>query len=207
VRLLDLFCGAGGAAMGYYRAGFKKITGIDNRPQPRYPFKFIQADALEYLEEHGKEYDVIHASPPCQAYSIMQNIHKNKHKHPDYIKELRILLEKTKKLFVIENVPGAPLKNPILLCGSMFGLKIIRHRLFECHPSIDELRPPCNHIEMYDPYHGGEKARREKEKLALAMGITHFMTRPEVREAIPPAYTEWIGRRIMEVQGDRTEML
>ena len=131
MKLLDLFCGAGGAAMGYYRAGFDDITGVDNKPMPRYPFRFIQADALEYLAEHGHEYDVIHASPPCQRYTRAQNASKNSGAHPDLIEPIRNLLMLTKKLYVIENVIGAPLIDPKVLCGLSFGLRVRRHRLFE----------------------------------------------------------------------------
>ena len=131
MKLLDLFCGAGGAAMGYHRAGFDDITGVDIKPMPRYPFKFIQGDALEYLAAHGAEYDVIHASPPCQAYSIMQHANHMRKDHPDLVDSVRDALKQTGKPWIIENVPGAPLIDPILLCGLSFGLRVIRHRLFE----------------------------------------------------------------------------
>jgi len=194
-RVLDLFCGAGGAAMGYHRAGFDDITGIDIKPQPHYPFKFIQADALEYLAEHGSEYDFIHASPPCQHYSSMQHILKNKHKWPDLIDPTRQLLVASGKPYVIENVEGAPLNISVMLCGSMFGLGMIRHRIFETSFNSFALLPSCNHHKgMYDPWHYGTD---QLVKMSEGMGIDWFMTRDEVREAIPPAYTEWIGRRMM----------
>lgn len=196
MRLLDLFCGAGGAAMGYYRAGFREIVGIDNKPQKNYPFNFIQADALEYLTEHGKEYDAIHASPPCQHYSNMQNIHKNKHKHPALIEPTRELLLDTSKPFVIENVVGAPLRVDLFLCGSMFNLGIIRHRIFESSVHLPMLMPTCHHENMYDAYH---YPVNERESLCKAMKIDWFMTRPEVREAVPPAYTEFIGSYLIEM--------
>lgn len=129
--LLDLCCGAGGAAMGYSRAGFDRIVGVDINPQPRYPFEFIQGDGLEYLAEHGHEFDSIHVSPPCQGYSIMRNLPWLKDKeYPLLIDPFRELLEATGKLWVIENVMGAHLPAG-WLCGTMFGLPFYRHRLFE----------------------------------------------------------------------------
>jgi DNA (cytosine-5)-methyltransferase 1 len=132
--LLDTFCKAGGAGMGYHLAGFD-VVGVDIEPQPNYPFPFIQADAIPYIEEHGHEYDAIHASPPCQAYCAMK--HLTTKAHPDLVDATRAALIKTGKPYVIENVPGAPLINPIILCGTMFGLEtscgaqLRRHRLFE----------------------------------------------------------------------------
>jgi hypothetical protein len=190
MKLLDLFCGAGGAAMGYHRAGFE-IVGVDIKPQPHYPFEFHQADAMTYSLDG---YDVIHASPPCQGYSIIMNMKRSK-SQPKLIDPLQELLLRNGKPFVIENVEGAPLKNPILLCGSYFGLGMIRHRIFEVNPSIFSLFPSCNHKDVYDPWHFGTKQR---EKMSCGMGIDWFMTRSEAREAIPPAYTEWIGKRLME---------
>lgn len=130
-RLLDLFCGAGGCAKGYQRAGFH-VTGVDIKPQPRYcGDEFHQADALEYLAAHGREFDAIHASPPCQRYTMAQNAAKNADAHPDLVDPVRDLLLSTRKPWIIENVVGAPLKNPAVLCGLSFGLKVRRHRLFE----------------------------------------------------------------------------
>lgn len=194
MRLLDPFCGAGGASMGYHKAGFD-VIGLDIKPQPNYPFEFHQADALEYPLDG---FDVIHASPPCQRYSAMTHIHKNSHKHPDLIGPIRERLNKAGIPFVIENVIGSCLKDPMLLCGTMFGLRIPKHRLFESNLPIWTLTMSCNHRDVYDPYHGGEMARGERQKLAGVIGITWFMTRPEVREAIPPVYTEFIGKRIMD---------
>lgn len=216
LKLLDLFCGAGGAAMGYYRAGFKDITGIDNRPMPRYPFKFIQADALEYLEKHGHEYDVIHASPPCQAYARIGCVHNVRKNHADLVGQTREFLLKIGKPWVIENVPDSKLPNAITLCGSMFKLgsvgaldgvyrQLRRHRLFQIDPPLLMI-PDCQHkgepIGVYGRggpqratrnrgYMGGTRERIE------AMGID-WMTRDELSQAIPPAYTEYIGKRILE---------
>ena len=135
MKLLDLYCGAGGAGYGYRLAGFH-VTGIDHRPQPRYAGDiFLQADALEYLTEHGQEYDCIHASPPCQPYSALK--HFARPGHPALIESTRIALQAIEKPYVIENVVGAPLRWPLMLCGTMFGLSTLggaqlrRHRLFE----------------------------------------------------------------------------
>jgi hypothetical protein len=200
MRLLDLFCGAGGAAMGYYRAGFKDITGIDNRPMPRYPFKFIQADALEYLEKHGHEYDVIHASPPCKCFTktgwaIYFNYTRN---HLDCLTPTRKLLLNTRSIWIIENVPGAPMRGDFMLCGSQFGLNLRRHRLFELSLSLFDLLPPCRHIKGVASPHGKARKAGELATWGPAMGID-WMDEAGLSQAIPPAYTEWIGRRIMEV--------
>ena len=198
-RLLDLFSGAGGAAVGYNRAGFE-VVGVDIDLQPNYPLEFHQADALEYLEEHGNKFDVIHASPPCQKFSFMQNMHKNTEEHPDFIEPTRVLLEEIGKPYIIENVPGAPIRVDLMLCGTMFGLRVIKHRHFESNVPMPLLTPVCNHTDVYDRFHGGEQARGEREKFSKVQGIDWFMTRYEVRQAIPPAYTEFIGRAIMEVE-------
>lgn len=191
-KLLDLFCCAGGAGMGYSRAGFD-VTGIDINPQPHYPFNFVQADALEYLSRCGDMYDVIHASPPCQRYSEIQKIVKTKEKWPDLLDPTRQALIKTGKPWVIENVEGAPMAVDLLLCGSMFGLGMIRHRIFESNFLPFVLVPPCHHEDMYDPWHYGTNQRVE---MSSGMGIDWFMTREEVREAVPPAYTEFIGMQL-----------
>jgi len=196
-KLLDLFCGVGGASMGYYRAGFE-VEGVDIKPQPHYPFKFYQADALEFPLEG---YAAYHASPPCQYYSMMQNIHKNKNKHPDLIPPVREILLKIQKPFVIENVYGSPLKGHLMLCGTMFGLKIRKHRYFETNFPMPLFAPRvCNHKQVYDHYHGGEEQRGEKEKLAEILDIDWMVGnyRSEIRQAIPPAYTEYIGKYLME---------
>ena len=208
-RLLDLFCGAGGAAVGYHRAGFTEIVGVDHKPMPRYPFEFVQADALEYLREHGQEFDVIHASPPCQAYSRSRNNGAAK-PCPMLVPDVRACLQQTGRPWVIENVEGAPLHFPVLICGAYFGLGIAgydlpRHRLFESSHLI--MVPPCQHrrgrtIGIY----GGGTNQAHRQKLGRnireaekrsAMGID-WMTRKELTQAIPPAYTEWIGRRLLE---------
>ena len=200
-RLLDTFCGAGGCSMGYYRAGFD-VMGVDIEPQPHYPFSFVQADAIEYIKEHGHKFDVIHASPPCQHYSGMQHIWKNTETHPDLIAETRKALQATGKPYVIENVAGAPLKARFMLCGTMFGLRIVRHRYFECPTLPFVLMPPCDHRDVYDPWHG---PGRTADKFRAAMGIDWAPMgggankNGSIDEAIPPAYTEWIGRQIIDI--------
>lgn len=207
MRLLDLFCGAGGAAMGYHRAGFNEIVGVDIKPQKRYPFEFVLGDALEYLSEHGQEFDVIHASPPCQAYSVTRSLHHNS--YPMLIEETREALIATGKPYIIENVPGAPLIDPLVLCGTMFGLRVIRHRLFECNPQITFAPAMCEHDGRVSrrgeisSYATGEFITVAGHNFIAddgrdAMGID-WMTCKELAQAIPPAYTEWIGRQLLEM--------
>ena len=210
MRLLDLFCGAGGAAMGYHRAGFADIVGVDIKPQKRYPFEFVQGDALEYVAEHGHEFDMIHASPPCQRYSVTRSIHGNGDSHPDLVLATRAALQATGKPWVIENVPGAPLINPLILCGTMFPvLRVYRHRLFECNPPIYFAPGQCNHAFTMPPskgmYHTLDKYEFitcvghnfQAESGRVAMDID-WMTRDELAQAIPPAYTEYIGGQMLK---------
>jgi DNA (cytosine-5)-methyltransferase 1 len=206
VKLLDLFCGAGGAAVGYHRAGFTEILGVDHLPQPRYPFAFEKADALEFLAgvQLG-DYDLIHASPPCQAYSVTRHAAKNEGAHAALVPAVRSALRRIGTPFVIENVVGAPLISPALLCGLSLGLRVRRHRWFECPYLL--LAPPCSgHDQEYFVIYGHEvRSRRtgaaagRKNALAAgrqAMGID-WMTRAELSQAIPPAYTEWIGAQLL----------
>ncbi len=131
---LDLFCGAGGASKGLLNAGFRKVYGIDIKEQPEYPFDYAILDALKIDKELLKQYDFIWASPPCQAYSWGTVKWRNQgKKYPDLIGKTRKLLLKTGKPFVIENVIGSPLRRDLMLCGEMFNLRVIRHRIFECH--------------------------------------------------------------------------
>ena len=206
LKLLDLFCGAGGAAMGYYRAGFE-VVGIDIMPQKNYPFEFHQADATTYPLDG---FDVIHASPPCQAYCALRHLMPEKI-YPDLIKAVRDWIFQGSAIYIIENVPKSPLINPIQLCGSSFGLKVRRHRLFESNVYLETL--PCDHKKQGRPIdvsgtggrrinrrpddHGGNtnKPRNIKEARG-AMGID-WMTRYELSQAIPPAYTEYIGKQII----------
>jgi DNA (cytosine-5)-methyltransferase 1 len=210
-RLLDLFCCAGGAGMGYYRAGFD-VVGVDIAPQPRYPFAFVQGDALEYVAKHGHEYDAIHASPPCQKFTALGRLHaRNGYhaRHVDLIAETRRLLRQLGKPYVIENVPDAPLENPFMLCGSMFGLRVYRHRIFET--SWFQLAP--QHIPHDDVTPNAGRGKSPKGFVTVsgsggvqgvpygylcdAMGID-WMRKPELSQAIPPAYTEYIGAYLLQ---------
>lgn len=208
MRVLDLFCGAGGAGAGYARSwGQADVTGVDLAPQPRYPHRFVQADALAVLAsvEPG-EYTLIHASPPCQRYSPMTARWGRQDQHPDLIAEVRSHLQRIGGLWVIENVPGAPLLDPVTLCGSMFGLGdsegrgLRRHRLFEA--SFPITAPgPCRHVgQPVGVYgHPGGSSRRDGIRFASvaswreAMGID-WMTPREMALAIPPAYTSYIAQ-------------
>lgn len=204
MKILDLFCGAGGAGMGYHRAGFT-VTGVDIAPQPRYPFAFIQGDALQYVCEHWQQYDAIHASPPCQRFSSMTKTAGTQNSHPDLIAPARVLLRFIGLPYVIENVAGAPLHNALMLCGTMFGLDVIRHRYFEMsHPIY--FTPPCQHlkpvvrhgrpVDLQTHYHGVTGHFSGVPEARQAMGID-WMTQGELAESIPPAYTEFIGKQLM----------
>jgi DNA (cytosine-5)-methyltransferase 1 len=199
-RLLDLFCGAGGASMGYHRAGFE-VVGVDIKPQPRYPFEFVQMDALEargrLSGDRWLDFDAIHASPPCQAFSNATVIHGKPHR--DFLTPTRNLLTQTEIPWVIENVPGAPMTAHLLLCGSMFGeRRLKRHRCFEFSNPPSVLLPPCDHArEIVSVFgHGGHIYHRIDEWCSV-MGID-WMTRAELAQAIPPVYTEYIGKRLLE---------
>ncbi len=208
-RLLDLFCGAGGAAIGYHRAGFE-VVGVDIEPQPHYPFEFIQDDWLSAVGGLGLDgFDAVHASPPCQAYSVMKTLH-NAREHPDLVAPVRDVLASSGKPYVIENVPGSPVRATLVLCGSMFGLRskrgyLRRHRLFEVGNGPLILTPPCTHqgvaIGVYG--HGsagllGQRMRTANRDEARELMGTPDMTRDGMSQAIPPAYTEFIGVRLLE---------
>lgn len=214
-RLLDLFCGAGGCTAGYQRAGFY-VVGIDQAPQPNYcGDEFIQADAIKWLSE-GLLYELterdlgfvaIHASPPCQAFSLA-SLHRgkaNQARHPDLVEPTRELLKETGLPFVIENVIGAPVRPDLTLCGEMFGLTLHRHRIFELEGffamapphSRHRLRGALNNCHVEDGYTRmvvGNYA--DHDSASEAMGID-WMDRKELRLAIPPAYTEFIGEALM----------
>ena len=218
-RLLDLFCGAGGAAVGYHRAGFD-VVGVDSRPQPRYPFEFFQADALEFVAAHGQEFDAIHASPPCQRFSRAVFTRDFKDRHQDLLGPVRQLMPAGTP-WVIENVDGAPMRAPaIRLCGLMFGLKVFRHRWFEssvlllspCHSphtgkkiGKDGMSCVCGHgggvsrrMRKQITAHHGHGGQQSKADWEAAMGID-WMTRDELSQAIPPAYTEYVGKQLLAV--------
>ena len=199
-RLLDLFCCAGGAATGYHKAGFD-VVGVDICPQKNYPFEFRQGDALEFIAVHGHEFDAVHASPPCQAYSETRKIQSNE--HPELIPPTRAALKRLGLPWVIENVPGSPLINPVELCGSMFGLRTYRHRLFETSfpvtvpehpqhisPQAKMGRPPKDgeFIHVVGNFSGVGYARKAME--------IDWMNRNEMAQAIPPAYTEYLGLQL-----------
>ena len=196
-RLIDLYCCAGGASMGYALAGFD-VVGVDIDPQPHYPFPFIRADVTAMDPRFIATFDAAAASPPCQRYSNAQRLMGNE--HPDLVEPTRALLKKAGVPYAIENVVGAPLINPVELCGAMFGLKVYRHRLFECsfpvdvpdHPQhVAPLRKtgrkpgPGDFMHVVGNFSGVAQAKE-------AMGID-WMVRDELREAIPPAYTKHIG--------------
>jgi DNA (cytosine-5)-methyltransferase 1 len=203
--LLDLFCGAGGCAKGYQQAGFY-VVGVDINPQPRYAGdEFYQADALEFVAQRGREFDVIHASPPCQAFSLATCYHGNQEEHADLITPTREMLDATGRPYVVENVPGAPVRRDLLLCGEMFGLQLHRHRLFETgewlafslqHPRhrLRSAAHNCHVAEGHTRLVAGHFA--DLASASQAMGID-WMTRAELSQAIPPAYTEFIGRQLL----------
>lgn len=226
-RILDLFCGAGGAGMGYFQAGFD-VVGVDIKPQPRYPFPFIQMDCLALDQRFIRSFDAIHASPPCQAHTSMKTMHNAKD-HLDLVPETRALLIASGLEYVIENVVGAPLLNPTTLCGTMFGLgvedaELRRHRLFES--SFPMMAPQCQHgsrdtIGVYGGHirnrrrartigvygEGGRDSPRKFDKGVPdfsveqgreAMGID-WMTVAELCQAIPPAFTHFIGSHLLPV--------
>jgi len=242
-RLLDLFSGAGGAAMGYHRAGFE-VVGVDHKPQPHYPFEFIHADAMEFIDSllRGPNYtfyqqtqngvvcwkleyfNAIHASPPCQGYSEATPM-SHRSKTPRLIPMVRDLLQAVSIPYIIENVGGArhDLVLPVMLCGTQFDLPIYRHRYFEIKPQIFTLLPPCQHrrepITVHIGSHtrktwipvicsnggdgrnnGGRPNPRPRERVDVvrwAMGID-WMVGKELTEAIPPAYTEFIGKQLLK---------
>jgi len=195
MRILDLFCGAGGASMGYHLAGFE-VVGVDIKPQPRYPFEFHQADALGYPLDG---FDAYHASPPCQAYSVCTGpAHQGK--HPRMIGPVRERLIKTGRPYVIENVEGArkELITPVMLCGSMFDLPIRRRRYFEIYPPALLLVPSGHYT--HDPVYitGCKRVKDGLRKDPLAVTKRHaletpWMTVRNMDEAIPPAYTRFLG--------------
>ena len=200
--------------MGYHRAGFD-VVGVDIKPQPHYPFEFWQADALDWLavREVRDDFDAIHASPPCQHYSDLAKRNGNAGDWPDLIPEVRRLLMATGLPWVIENVEGAPLRDPIRLCGTQFsGLRVLRHRLFETnwgavfrfahgrHPLVyttDKRKAHYGRLDEWKAFvsvNGGGNCSVAAAR--DAMGID-WMTKAELNEAIPPAYTKWIGKQLM----------
>ena len=209
-RLLDLFCGAGGAAMGYHRAGFE-VVGVDIKPQPHYPFEFHQADAMTYPLDG---FDAIHASPPCQHYSNGAKANRSVDRHPDLYAPTRDRLAAASVPYVIENIIGAPYSHGFVLCGSMFGMRVQRHRNFETSWMI--LMPfRCDHsgerpitiVGSGSRVKGGIKDYEHSRHADVSMW-PELMDMPwaagtEISLAIPPAYTEWIGRQLIGLVGER----
>lgn len=218
IRVLDLFCGAGGCSVGYHRgftaAGFDvEIVGVDHRPQPNYPYAFVQADAMTFPLDG---FDLIHASPPCQAYTAYRRT-GNVSAYPDVVAATRERLASAGSAWIIENVPGAPLDEPVLICGSMFDppMNIRRHRLFESNVPLAPPAWPCRHkLVAPDRFPGGRSKQRTGSSRGLvratieigswdvpvdaqreAMGID-WMTLDELSEAIPPEYTRFLAEQI-----------
>lgn len=210
-RLLDLFSCAGGAGVGYARAGFD-VVGIDLHPQPHYPLPFIRSDAMNVNRDFIATFDAIHASPPCQSYSDLAKRNRNAHEWPRLIEPVRAMLAASGLPYVIENVEGAPLIHPVVLCGTMFpGLRVLRHRLFETNFPLTApphgKHPKCHTLDKRKAHYGKTDDMRDFVSVngggncsvaaaRDAMGID-WMTKDELNEAIPPAYTEFIGRHLL----------
>lgn len=211
MRLLDLFCGAGGAAAGYAAAGFE-VVGVDWEHHPTFPYQQVTADALAVLDDldYLATFDVVHASPPCQAYSDLAARWRG-NTYPDLVALVRDKLRAADTVYVIENVEGAPLRDPVTLCGSMFGLAAVgpdgvrrqlrRHRLFESNVVLTA-PGPCTHwgdiIGVYGHGGGGQQARGYKatrSEAVAALGI-HWMRIEDLAQAIPPAYTQHLGKQL-----------
>lgn len=210
-RLLDLFCCAGGAGTGYNQAGFD-VVGVDITHHKSYPFEFIKADALSLDIDFIKSFDAVHASPPCQSYSDLAKRNANADKWPRLVEPVRDLLLSSGLPYIIENVEGAPLKDAIVLCGTMFpGLRVLRHRLFEVnfpvcvpkhgkHPKVHTFDRRKSHFGKTDEWvdfvqvTGGGNCTLAAARDAMGIG---WMTKGEINEAIPPAYTKFIGEELI----------
>ena len=220
MKMIDLFCGAGGCSMGYYNAGFDEIIGVDIVDRPNYPFKFVKMDALEYLRTADlSDVSFLHASPPCQNYSKLKylsgNVEKWEEEHVDLVAPTRELLIKTGLPYVIENVEGSPLINPIKLYGSQFeNMYTQRPRLFE---SNIHLRKPDTPFVKHKTLKLGQGIAEDgyitvagtrppkgmnlvqtKLYYGFALGGIDWMSLEELTQAIPPCYTEFIGKQIIE---------
>jgi DNA (cytosine-5)-methyltransferase 1 len=211
-RLLDAFCCQGGASRGYADAGFD-VVGVDLDPQPRYPYTFVQDDAVAFIREHGHEFDVIHASPPCQSYLNLTRANEamgRNPQHADLIEATREALSATGKPWVIENVPNAPLIDPVRLCGTSFALPLRRHRHFESNLPITGL--PCEHKRFTTPRYWTSWRPNGEHRLSTVVqvygnagGVEHWpaalgvdwMDRRGMAECLPPAYTQHVGAQII----------
>ena len=203
-RLLDLYCCQGGAAMGYHRAGFE-VVGVDLAPQPRYPFEFHQGDALDYLAAHWRDFDAVHASTPCHDHSVLANA-TGRDGTGHLLADTRAALSALPLPWVIENVPGAPMRADFKLCGCLFNLPgLRRERWFETSWHGFELRAPCHHTGPTVTVAGHGALPHEYRRgwapthadRCAAMGID-WMTRDGLAQAIPPAYTELIGTHLLD---------
>lgn len=208
-RILDLFCGAGGASVGYERAGFE-VVGVDINRQPNYPFEFHQAGAIDFmrdvLHERTEWFDAVHASPPCQGYSAMSSCRPGlSDKYPKLIEPLRDLLIQSGLPYVIENVVGAPLNDPVMLCGRMFGYELYRHRLFETNWPLPQPEHKLSSHMMPASKAGHWKPGTVMSVAGHVAPIAHarkimdidWMTRDELGEAIPPYFTEYVGSQLI----------
>jgi site-specific DNA-cytosine methylase len=209
-RLLDAFCGAGGAGMGYHRAGFD-VVGVDHLLQPNYPFPFLRADALDFFTRYGHRFDAVHTSPPCQFSSALTKGTNKGREYVDLIPSTRKALETLDVPWVIENVQGSELRRDLTLCGEMFGLQVIRHRYFELGNWTTEKPEHVKHrgrvagmrhgqwfTGPYFAVYGEGGGKGTVKQWQQAMGIDWTDVRVEIAEAIPPAYTEWIGTQLIE---------
>lgn len=208
VRLLDLYCGAGGAGMGYRQAGWE-ITGVDIAPQPDYPGEFIRGDALEYLRDSGRHFCVVHASPPCQSSTALTKGTNRGREYLNLIPATRAALAGLDVPTIIENVQGSDLRRDLVLCGEQFGLGVIRHRYFELgrfqpvqplHKKHRGRVKGWRHGRYYDgPYfavHGDGGGKGTVAEWQEAMGIAWTANRKSIAEAIPPAYTRYIAHTL-----------
>jgi len=215
--LLDTFSGGGGCSVGYNRAGFD-VVGIDREPHPDYPFPMIVGDAMEYLTnlDFLAQFDVVHASPPCPRYSVATPA-ETRDSHPDLVGPVREALKAWDGTYVIENVPGAPLDHPVMLCGSAFGLRVRRHRLFESNAFL--MSPGCfhdgrpvvgvygDHADQRQHFRPDGTARGTKATSVAdaqdALGIDWMTRWEDLADSIPPAMTEHIGSQILDQLQER----
>lgn len=205
-----MFCGAGGAAVGYARAGFE-VVGVDIAPQPNYPFTFHTGDALLFLTRHWRDFDAVHASPPCQASTALtRGTNRGKYLHVNLIPAVQEVFDKIPTPSVIENVPGSKLRRDLVLCGEMFGLPIIRHRYFEVRNWTADQPAHIPHRGRVSGYrHGsfyegpyiavyGQGGGKRASEWQQAMGVDWTTDRQEIAEMVPPAYTELVGQQLAQ---------